>query len=120
MGSKTMFKYYRQRKALEKSIEAWQHKKEKLSYEIIPLMDRQSCPCCVIYTCCKGCPIAEYTSALDCRNTPYVAADTVLKKYIKEECEIEDVFFQFNEEIKFLKRVKREIRALVECPIKNN
>lgn len=60
---------------------------------------------------CEGCPIFEYTNSLDCRNTPYVQADIVLRKYIKEESEIEDVFFQFDKEIEFLKRVKREIES---------
>lgn len=92
-----------QKKALINSIKHWEENLETAKREKLPYIDGEYCACCVEFTACEGCPIAEYAGDTGCSNTPY---DRVLYFYHYQK--IPDwLEFQkrVEEELEFLKKV---------------
>lgn len=91
---------------LAESIKAWEQKLLIAKAEEIPKMDSTVCPCCVAFPeTCLGCPIADYTGARYCENTPYVDAYNLVCDYYAGN--IDDYFWG-----EFEKAIEREIKFL--------
>lgn len=69
-------------RALEASIEAWEHKlslaKEGCFSEIET--GASSCPLCQVFykNNCEGCPVYQHTGEMSCQGTPYVKATSII------------------------------------------
>lgn len=74
----------------------------------VPWVDRTSCPCCIEYENCKGCPIKQYTGEINCRNTPCIKASYVAKQVMMDQKTFEELLEAIDEEIKFLEKVSNQ------------
>lgn len=94
---------------LVESIKAWEWKLLIAKAKEIPKMSGDACPCCIAFPeACLGCPIARYSKARYCDNTPYVDAYNLVCDYYNEDAD-DDFWEEFEKaierEIKFLKDV---------------